>query len=87
MGLLTLPLKLPFLPLQGVINLGEIIQEQVDQELHDPGEVRRELEATAAAQEAGEISEEEAAEEQQAATARLVGRSRPAEADPGEGGI
>lgn len=78
MGLLTLPLRLPFLPVQGVINLAGIIQEQVDQQLHDPAAVRRQLEEIEAAREAGEISEEQAAEETRAATERLVGPGPPA---------
>jgi hypothetical protein len=87
MCFLTLPLRLPFLPVQGVINLAGIIQEQAEQELHDPGEVRRKLEATAEAEETGEISEEQASEEEQAATERLIKPESPAEGDAGERGM
>ena len=44
MGLLTLPLRLPFLPVQGVIKLGELIQEETERQLYDPARIRRELE-------------------------------------------
>lgn len=72
MGLLTLPFRLPFLPLQGVINLAGIIEEEADRQLHDPAAIRRQLEAIAAARAAGRISPEEAAEAERAVTMRLV---------------
>ena len=31
MNLLTMLLRLPFLPLQGVVSLGEVIQQQAEQ--------------------------------------------------------
>lgn len=73
MGLLTLLFRLPFLPLQGVINLAGIIEDEADRQLHDPAVIRRQLEAIAAALEAGQISPEEAAEAERAVTMRLVG--------------
>ena len=59
MGLLTLPFRLPFLPVQAVIKLGEVLQEQAEQQLHDPARIRRELDEAQRRYEAGEISEEE----------------------------
>ena len=59
MGLLTLPFRLPFLPVQAVIKLGEILQEEAERQLHDPARIRRELDEAQRAYEAGEISEEE----------------------------
>lgn len=85
MGLFALLLGWPLLPLKGVVNLAGVIQDQAEQELHDPAAVRRQLEAIAAAQEAGEISEEEAAEQQRAATARLIGQRPPAADASSEG--
>lgn len=61
MGLLTLPLRLPLLPLTGVIRLAEIIRDQAEQELHDPARVRRQLEEIEEAEASGELSAEEAA--------------------------
>ncbi|MBV8200145.1 MAG: gas vesicle protein G, partial [Acidobacteria bacterium] len=54
MGLLTLLFRLPFLPVQAVIQLGQLIQEQAEQELHDPASVRRQLEEIEQVQRAGE---------------------------------
>lgn len=59
MGLLTLPFRLPFLPVQAVIKLGEVLQEQAERQLHDPARIRRELDEAQRRYEAGEISEEE----------------------------
>lgn len=72
MGLLTSILTLPLAPVRGVIWLGEVIQEQVEQKLHDPATIRRELEAIDEAAAAGELSEEERAEAQQAVLNRLI---------------
>ena len=71
MSLFTLPFKLPLLPVQAVIKLGELIQERAEEELHDPAAVRRELEAVEEAQRAGKLSPEEAEEAEQHAIGRL----------------
>ncbi len=59
MGLLTLPFRLPFLPLQGVIKLGELLQEEAERQLYDPARIRRDLDEAQRRYEAGEISAEE----------------------------
>lgn len=59
MGLLTLPFRLPFLPVQGVIQLGELLQDEADRQLHDPARIRHELDEAQRRYEAGEISDEE----------------------------
>lgn len=77
MGLLTLPFRLPFLPIRGVIAIGEIIREQAERELHDPANVRRQLEEAEEAQASGEISDQDLARIQREATGRLLHRSDP----------
>lgn len=79
MGLLSGIFGLPLAPVRGVLALGELIRRRVDEELHDPASVRRELEAAEAARAAGEISAEEEAEVQQRALSRLTASppSRP----------
>jgi uncharacterized membrane protein len=59
MGLLSGIAKLPFSPVLGVISLAEVIQRQVEQELHNPANTRRQLEALEEARARGEISAEE----------------------------
>lgn len=77
MGLLTLPFKLPLLPLRGVIRLAEVIDEQAQRELHDPARVRRELEDASARRAAGEITEEELSQVENAAVSSLVSDTSP----------
>jgi hypothetical protein len=56
---LTALFRLPFLPLRGVIKLGELIQDEADRQLHDPARIRHELDEAQRRYEAGEISDEE----------------------------
>jgi hypothetical protein len=71
MGLLTLPFKLPLLPVRGVIRLGELIQEETERQLHDPARIRRELEEAQWQRAAGKISDEELSRVEHEAVARL----------------
>jgi hypothetical protein len=78
MGLLTLPFRLPFLPLTGLIALGEVIYDQAEQELHDPAAVRRQLEEAEGARLSGCASDQDVAEAEAEAVGRLIqpGRKR-----------
>ena len=64
MGLFSSILLLPLAPVRGVISLAEVIQRQVEQELHNPANTRRQLEALEEARERGEISPEDEREAQ-----------------------
>lgn len=64
MGLFSSIAMLPLAPVRGVISLAEVIQRQVEQELHNPANTRRQLEALEEARERGEISPEEEREAQ-----------------------
>jgi Gas vesicle protein G len=72
MGLLTLPFRLPFLPMQAIVRLAEIIQEEAERTYYDPATVRRELAEIERARTSGDISEEEAAQLQNEVVARLT---------------
>ncbi|MEU4313808.1 gas vesicle protein GvpG [Nocardia sp. NPDC024068] len=72
MGLLSSLFSLPLAPVRGVIWLGEVIQDQVDQELHDPASIRRELGEIDRAAAAGELSEEEHRRAQQELLDRMI---------------
>jgi Gas vesicle protein G len=76
MGLLT-PLRLPFLPVQGVIKLGELIGEQAERELYDPARVRRELEDAQRQRDSGEISDQELAQIEDQLASTLVTEPPP----------
>ena len=77
MGLLTLPFRLPILPLKGFIRLGELIAEQTERELRDPARVRRELEEAQWQHARGAISEEDVSRIQQKAISSLVTPTNP----------
>jgi cytochrome c-type biogenesis protein CcmH/NrfG len=73
MDLFTLLFGWPLLPLQGVIRLGELIQEQAEREMRDPVAVRRQLEELEQAADAGLISEEEQAAAMEEILRRMTG--------------
>ncbi len=92
MGLLTLPFRLPFLPVQAVIRLAEVIGGQAERELHDPARVRRELEDAQRRHAAGEISGEELSRIEDEAAGSLLrpgpggaGHGRPGHGRSGHG--
>ncbi len=72
MSLLTLPFRLPLLPVRGVVRLAQLIQEEAERELADPARVRRELEQIEQAQASGEISDQKAAHLENEAVARYT---------------
>jgi Gas vesicle protein G len=75
---LTFLVRLPFLPLQGVIQLGELIQDETERQLHDPARVRRQLEEVEQARLRGAASDQDVARVEEEAVGRLVGSgSRP----------
>lgn len=66
--------RLPLLPVVGVVRIAELVADQVDRERFDPAVVRMRLEEAARAREAGLITDEEYdLAEQQAAAAALYG--------------
>lgn len=77
MELLTLLFRLPFLPVQGVIRLGELIQDEAEQQLRDPARIRHELEDAQRRYEAGEISEEQFTQIQDELASTLVTEAAP----------
>jgi hypothetical protein len=86
MGLLTLPFRLPLLPVRGVVRLAQLIQEEAERELADPATAQRELEQIEQALVSGEISEQEAAQLQNEVAARYTQvQQTTAAADSDEG--
>ena len=78
MGLLKLVFGAPLLPVQGVIRLAELIQDEAERKLHDPAAVRAELEEAERLHADGVISDEELAARQQDALSRLTTVWKPA---------
>lgn len=87
MNPLTLPFRLPLLPLQATIRLAQLIQEEAERELFDPATVRRELEDVERAEASGDISGQQAAElERQAVTEYTQARENVASPADRDGG-
>ncbi len=72
MDFVTLPFRLPFMPLRALIRLAEILRDEAERELHDPSAVRRQLEEAAAARDSGRLSDDEFSQVQREAVSRLI---------------
>jgi hypothetical protein len=85
MGLFSGIAKLPLAPVRGVISLAEVIQRQVEQELHNPARTRRQLEELEEARERGEISPDEERQVQKQILEAQIKPRTPPTAPPEEG--
>ena len=72
MGLISGLLLLPLAPVRGTVWLADQIRQQAEQELYDERRIQAQLMEIARAREAGEISEEDAAEAEDALLERLI---------------
>ena len=71
-------IRLPLLPVRGVIRLATLIQGEAEREMVNPVKIRRELEQVEHARASGQISDEQAAKFQRAAFAEFAqARRRP----------
>ena len=82
MTLLTFLLRLPWYPVQGFVKLASVIAEEAERERADPVTIRRELEHAERARASGQMSDEQAAEYQDAAFAEFTRARRSAAAAP-----
>ena len=73
---LTLLLRLPLMPIQGLVRIAQVIAEQAEQELRDPARVRRELEEAQEQRSAGVISDEDLSRVEYDVTTRYLGAGR-----------
>ncbi|MEW2359492.1 gas vesicle protein GvpG [Spirillospora sp. NPDC029432] len=78
MGLFTGLVTLPLAPVRGVVWLAEVLQEQAEGRLYDPGRIAAEMQDIADAVASGEMSEEEAAEREEELVERLTAHRRQA---------
>jgi gas vesicle protein GvpG len=72
----TLPFRLPFLPLTGLVRLAEMIRDEAERQENDPQAIREELEQLAHAREAGELPPDEISQREREAVARLLDMQR-----------
>jgi gas vesicle protein GvpG len=86
MNLLTFLIRLPLFPVRGFVKLASVIAEEAERERANPVTIRRELEHAERARASGEMSDEQAAEFEEAAFtefARARGGSSVARGDEG----
>jgi hypothetical protein len=82
MGLVSGILTLPLAPVRVVFWLGDVLREQAEHQLYDPGVIRRQLEDLQDARDAGRIGADEADRQEQELLDRLF---RPAPGPDGGG--
>jgi hypothetical protein len=63
--------------MRGVVALAGVIQRQVEQEMHNPANTRRQLEALEEARERGDITPEEEQEAQQEILQKKIAPTAP----------
>jgi hypothetical protein len=72
MDIITTVIGLPFAPVQLVLAVARVLQDQAEQEMYSPAAVRRELEEIEQAQASDELPEEEAEEAKESVLSRLT---------------
>ena len=82
MNLITFLLRLPWFPVQGFVKLASVIKDEAEREMANPVTIRRELEHAERARESGQMSDEQAAEFQDAAFAEFTRARRSTAAVP-----
>ena len=82
MGLITGLLTLPLAPVRGTAWIAERVLEQAEAELNDEQTIRTQLANIDAAREAGEITEEDAAEAEDILLERLIAARDSGGLDP-----
>ena len=74
MGLFTGLLTLPLAPVRSVAWLAERLLEQAEQQMYDPAVIRRQLAEVEAAEQAGDLSEDEAIALENELLSRMMAR-------------
>jgi hypothetical protein len=69
---LTFLFRLPLFPVQGFVKLATVIKDEAEREMASPVTIRRELEHAERARASGQMSDEQAAEYQDAAFAEFT---------------
>jgi hypothetical protein len=82
MNLFTFLFRLPLFPVRSFVKLASVIKDEAEREMADPVTIRRELEHAERARASGEMSDEQAAEFQDAAFAEFTLARRSTAAAP-----
>jgi hypothetical protein len=86
MNLFTFLFRLPLLPVRSFLKLASVIKDEAEREMADPVTIRRELEQAERARASGQMSDEQAAEFEDAAFAEFTQARRSTAAAPSDGG-
>ena len=86
MNVLTFLFRLPLFPVQGFVKLASVIRDEAEREMANPVTIRHELENAERARESGEMSDEQAAEFEDAAFAEFARARRSAAATSSDEG-
>lgn len=86
MNLFTLLFRLPLFPVRSFVRLASVIKDEAEREMADPVTIRRQLEHAERARASGEMSDEQAADFQDAAFAEFTQARRNSAAAPSNGG-
>ena len=86
MNLFTFLFRLPLLPVRSFVRLATLIQEEAERERANPVTIRRDLEHAERARASGEISDQQAADFEQAAFAEFARARRSTAAGSGSEG-
>ncbi|GLV76609.1 gas vesicle protein GvpG [Streptomyces hygroscopicus] len=77
MGVFTGLVTLPLAPVRGVVWIAERIHDEAHRQLYDPEVIKERLQEVAEARDSGELSEEEAAREEDELVRRLMSQGPP----------
>jgi hypothetical protein len=83
-GLFTGLLTLPLAPVRGVVWVAERVAEEVERELYDEGNIRRQLLQLELDHEDGKLSDEERSAQEEVLLERLAISQMHEDMDPGE---
>lgn len=86
MNLFTFLFRLPLFPVRSFVKLASVIKDEAERQMADPVTIRRELEHAERARASGEMSDEQAADFQDAAFAEFTQARRSTAAAPSDGG-
>ena len=76
MGLFSALVSLPLAPVRGVVWVADKVRQEAEREYYDAGNIRRQLDAVAAARDDGTIDDAEADALEEALVARLIESNR-----------
>ncbi|MEV0273754.1 gas vesicle protein GvpG [Hamadaea sp. NPDC050747] len=75
---------LPLAPVRGLLAVAKVIQGEVDRQLYDPGNARRQIEQLESAEQSGDLSDADREQAEREIVGRLVAQPSDTTSDNGE---